>query len=159
MMRTLIYAAALTLAAATFNSAAYGRHRTNLGNVPHIFSTVQFPQNKARIVRHTFRLEIPAGSSAISQLKFTVPPGLTVKNDITVHYPSGTNFDANTSVSDNTVTIAFPQSIKPGTWFDIDMNRVVISGVSNAWLYRVDAKYVGSNVEILIGFAQVRTYI
>jgi hypothetical protein len=158
MMRTLIYAASVTLAIATFNSTAYGSRPTTAGNIPHIVSTVQFPETKARNVRHTIRLEIPAGSSAISQLQFSVPPGLTVKNDITVRDQSGKKVDANTSVSDNTVTIDFPQTVQPGTRLNINMNKVLIYGIASGWLYRVDAKLVGNNVGIPIGFARVHTY-
>ena len=158
MMRTLIYAASVTLAIATFNATAYGSRPTTAGNFPHIVSTVQFPETKARNVRHTIRLEIPAGSSAISQLQFSVPPGLTVKNDITVRDRSGKKLDANTSVSDNIVTINFPQTVQPGTRLNINMNRVVISGISSGWLYLIDAKFVGNNAGIPIGVARVRTY-
>ncbi|HAA30845.1 MAG TPA: hypothetical protein DCE56_28060 [Cyanobacteria bacterium UBA8553] len=88
-MRTLIYAAAFTLAFVAFNSATYGTPIKETAKFPHIVGSVQFPQTKTKIVRHTFRLQIPQESSALSQLIINVPRGLTVTNNIRVSDQSG----------------------------------------------------------------------
>jgi hypothetical protein len=158
MIKKLIYLAAVTLLSAASVSVAYENPARKTEKYPHIVGSVQFPQTKERVVRHTFRVQIPEGSSALSQLKVSVPPGLTVRNDITVHDRAGREIDANTSVNGNTVTIDFHQSVKSATRVEIDMNRVVISGVSNAWLYHVWAKIVEFDTELSLGVARFKVY-
>lgn len=81
-----------------------------------------------------------------------------MKNDITVRDRAGKKLDGNTSVSDRTVTINFPQTVRPGSRLNINMNKVLICGISSGWLYPIDAKFVGNNAEIPIGVARVRIY-
>jgi len=155
-MRTLIYVVSLSLVATASVYTDYASARTE--RFPHVDSTVQFPQSKWRIVRHTIRLHIPQESSALSQLSIDVPAGLTASNDISVSDQSGRKINTNVSVNGSKVTIAFPQPVAPGTRLDIDMNNVRISGVSNAWLYQVSAKIIGTDADTLLGVAQFRVY-
>lgn len=158
MMKTLIYAAAFTLAAAASIPAAYANTRTEAGRFPHIDSSVQFPQTRWRIVRHTFRLHIPQESSALSQLSINVPTGLKVRNTINVSDQAGHKIDTNISVNGSKIILAFPEPVAPGSRLNIAMKNVKISGVSNAWLYPVSAKPVGFDTDIPVGVVRFKVY-
>lgn len=158
MMKTLFYAAAFTLAAISFNSAAYANTPTPTGWVPHIVGSVQFPQTRWRIVRQSFRLEIPQESSALSQVNIDVPDGLTVRNNISVRDQFGSKVHTNISVIGSKVIVGFPEPVAPGTRLNIAMKKVKISGVSNGWLYPVSVKLVGLNTDIPIGLARFSRY-
>lgn len=158
MKKILIYTTALTLALISFNSASYGSTTMATGKVPHIVGSVQFPQTRWRIVRHTFRLEIPQASKALSQLSIKVPPGLTVSNETSVSAQSGKKIATNISVNGRNIIVAFPEPVAPGTNLKIVMKNVKIVGISNAWLYPVSAKLVGIDANIPIGIVQFRIY-
>ena len=158
-MRTLIYGAVFALSAAVLVPAVHASTRIGAENFPHIDSSVQFPETKARIVRHTFRLHIPQGTRAISQLKISVPAGLTVREDISISDDSSQKIDTKVSVSSNQVILTFSQPVSPGTTIKIAMNTVRMSGVSSSWLYQVAAKFVGDDADIPLGTAQVRSYL
>jgi hypothetical protein len=119
---------------------------------------VQFPQNKAKIVRNSFKLEIPQDSRALSQMTIAIPKGVAVSNDIELSNQSGQKVAANITVNGRIITIVFPQQIAPGTELNIDLDRVIISGTSNAWLYPVSVKLVGMNADIPIGVFRLRIY-
>ncbi len=155
MMKTLIYAA-IVLAIAVPISADSASARTE--PTPHIDGSVQFPPTRARNVRHTIRLHIPQGSSPLSQLSIDVPTGLRVRKNITVTDNSGREINTNVSINDNKLIIDFNQPVSPESQLEIDLNDVRITGVSNAWLYRISAKFVGNNIHIPIGIAQIRVY-
>ncbi|WP_265277270.1 hypothetical protein [Nostoc sp. KVJ3] len=74
-MKKLIYAVALTLTVASLSSAAYGTTTMKTSRLPNIIGAVQFPQNKAKIVRDSFQLKIPQDSRALSQMTIAVPQG------------------------------------------------------------------------------------
>ena len=152
-MKKLIHAVALSLTIALFSSTAYGK-----STIPYVAGAVQFPQTKAKVVRDSFRLQIPKDSVALSQLTITVPNGLTIKNNFDVLDQSGQKIDTNITVNSKTITIAFPQQVAPGTEINIDLNRVLISGTSNAWLYPVSVRLVGLNADIPVGVFRLRLY-
>lgn len=158
-MKRLIYAVALALTIASFSSAAFGYTQVKSRNFPYIVGAGQFPQTKTRLVRHSFRLKIPEGSKALSQMTITVPKGLTVRNDIDISDQSHQKIDANITVKDRTITIAFPQQVTPGSELHIDFNRVLISGTSNGWLYPVSVRLVGLDVDIPIGIFRLRPFL
>ena len=160
MLEALIYAATFSLTVATAVPSAYGSSVTAPAKVPRIVSSVQFPQSRWKIVRHTFRLQIPQESKPLSQLTISVPAGLTVKNKskIGVFDQSGRQVDTNVSVDGSKVTLTFPTPVNPGTELKIAMRDVKISGVTNAWLYKVHARLVGINADLPIGFARFRFY-
>lgn len=159
MIKTLIYAAAFSLTAVATAPSIYAIPATDTMKVPHIVSSVQFPQSKETIVRHTFRLQIPPNSKSLSQLTIDVPIGLKVKNKIDVSDRSGRQIDTNTSVDGNKITLAFPTPIPPKTELKVAMRDVKISGITNAWLYRVYARLDGIDTDIPIGFARFRVYV
>lgn len=156
MMKPLIYSGALALAVVASLPTGYASARA--GKNTHVDSTLQFPQGKTRNFRHTIRLHIPQESSAISQLMINVPTGLTVKSDITVTDQSGKQVKTQIAVNDSKVLLIFSEPVTSGTKLDIDLNNVIRTGGSNAWLYQIYEKIAGSNVEITIGIAQFRTY-
>lgn len=157
-MKKLIYAVALTLTIASLSSAAYGTTTMKTSRFPYIVGAVQFPENKAKVVRDSFKLKIPQDSRALSQMTIAVPKGLTVRNDIDLSDQSGKKIAANITVNDRTITIAFPQQVVPGTELNIALNRVLISGTSNAWLYPVSVRLVGLNADIPVGVFRLRIY-
>lgn len=159
MIKTLLYAVTFSLTATVTIPAVYGNHITGAVKVPRIVSSVQFPQSKWKIVRHTFQLQIPEESKPLSQLTISVPTGLTVKNKISVSDQSGHQVDTNVLVNGNQLILAFPKPIAPGDELKIAMRDVKISGVTDAWLYKVYAKLVGINAELPIGFARFPVYI
>lgn len=159
MLRKLIHATAVIVAITIFNFPTSASENIRFTALPSIDSSAQFPRTHVRVVRHTIRINVPQNSKAISQLKFSVPYGLSVRNDITVTDESGREIAAKTSVSEDTVSINFPQSVESGTELKIDMNRVVISRFSQNWLYRVTAQLVGLQPELNLGVARIRGYL
>lgn len=131
---------------------------TDAGRGSRIVGSVQFPQGKMRLFRHTFRLQIPQKSSALSQLSINVPDGLPVRNNISVTDQSGLKIDTNVSVNGRKLIIAFPKPVAFGTRLNIAMKNIIRLGSSNAWLYRVSAKLVGIAAYLPIGIARFRVY-
>lgn len=158
LTKILTYVATFTLVIAPFNSATYGSTPKATGRVPHIYGSVQFPQNRWRLVRHSFKLVVPQESKALSQLIITVPNGLTVTDNIIVSDQSGQKIDTSISVSSNKIIIGFPCSVVPKTRLKVAMNNVKISGRTNAWLYKISTRLTGLNADIPIGIARFRVY-
>ncbi|MEH2263658.1 DUF2808 domain-containing protein [Nostoc sp.] len=159
MLKKFIFTTAVSLTLTASLSAVYASQIPDTKSFPRILSTVQFPQTKWGIIRHSFKLEIPQNSNAITQINIEVPPGLSVKNDFSIYDQSGRKIQANTTVNGSKIAIAFAQVVAPANILNIDMNKVKRRGTSNAWLYRVSAKFVGSDAEIPVGVAQFRIYL
>lgn len=155
-MGRILYMAALTLMITFSNLAAYGKLLMAIDRVPRIVSSVQFPQTKWRIVRHSFQIKIPQGSSAISQLIIGVPQGLTISNNINVFDQSGKIVANDISEDGSKITISFPKSVAPGNRLKVVMKNVKILERSTAWLYPVSARLVGMNANIPLGLARFR---
>ncbi|MCL6750303.1 DUF2808 domain-containing protein [Nostoc sp. CCCryo 231-06] len=158
-MKKFIFTTAVSLTLTASLSAAYASKIPDTKSFPHILSTVQFPQTKWGIMRHSFKLQIPQNSNPITQINIEVPPGLSVKNDFSISDQSGRKIQANTTINGSKIAIAFAQVVAPANILNIDMKRVKRRGTSNAWLYRVSAKFVGSDAEIPVGVAQFRIYL
>lgn len=158
MRKILIFTTALTLVVAPFDSATYGSTPTATGRVPHIYGSVQFPQNRWRIVRHSFRLVIPQESKALAQLSISVPENLTVRDNINVSDQAGRKIDTDISINGSKIILTFSKPIVPGTRLKIAMNKVKISGRSNSWLYRISTRLVGIDADLPIGIARFRAY-
>lgn len=158
MLRTLIYAAAFSLTVTISAPVVCRSSITDLSRVPRIVGSVQFPQTRWRVVRHTIRLQIPQNSNALSQLNIKVPSGLTVSNKITISDQSGQKIDNTIAIYGNSIVMSFPKSVAPKTELKIAMKNIKIVGISNAWLYPVSAKFVGINADLPIGIAQFRIY-
>jgi hypothetical protein len=160
MKKQLIFTAAVTLAISVLNSAAFASSINEKTNFPTIVGSSQSPNTKWSVVRHTFRIQVPDRSRPISQLKVSLPPGVTVKNDITVHDRANKNFTVNSNVSNDTVIIDFPQPIQSSGELEIDLNKVILSRVySIPWSYRIKAKFADLDLETDIGVARIRNYL
>lgn len=158
MIRTLVYATAFSLAVTASAPVVYGSPITGISKVPRIVSSVQFPQTRWGVVRHTIRLQIPQNSSTLSQLIIKIPPGLTMSNQITVSDQSGEKLGTNIAINDRKITMSFPKPVAPGTNLNIAMKDIKIVGISNAWLYPISARLIGINADLPIGIARFRIY-
>lgn len=158
MKKILIFTAALTLMSTPFNSAAYGSIPTARGRVPRIHKPLQFPQNRWRLVRHSFRLVIPHESKALYQLSISVPKNLRVGDNINVSDQADQKINADISIDGSRIILTFPKPVVPGTSLKIAMKNVKILGRSNAWLYRISVRLVGIDADLPIGIARFRTY-
>lgn len=158
MIRTLVYATVFSLAVIVSDPVVYGSPITGISKLPRIVSSVQFPQTRWGVVRHTIRLQIPNNSSILSQLIVNIPPGLTMSNQITVSNQFGKKLGTNIAKNDRKITISFHKPVAPGTNLNIAMKDIKIVGISNAWLYPVSARLIGSNADLPIGIARFRIY-
>lgn len=157
VMRRLIQAI-VVIAVTSFGSATYAYTKTEARSFPYITEAAQFPQTKAKLVRHSFKIEVPKGSSALLQLTINIPDGLVVRNDFNISDQFEKKVDANIIANDKNITIAFSQPIAPGTELNVDFNRVSIVGSSNGWLYPVSVKLVGLNADIPVGNVRLRVF-
>lgn len=157
-MTKILFTAVLTLIVTSFNVAAYGKPLTAIERVPRIVSSVQFPQSKWRIMRHSFQVNVPQGSNAVSQMLISVPQGLTASNNINVFDKSGKMLSNSISKDSKKITISFSEPVASGNRLKVVMKDVKILGRSNAWLYPVSARLVGMNANIPLGLARFRVY-
>lgn len=158
MSKTLI-AAILTIFTASSISAAYAGNVRSSETTPYVLNTAQYPAGKTRFVRHTIRIQIPPESKRISELAIALPSGVTLKNDITVHDRSGQQLEVNSSVNESRVTLNFPLGFVAQEIIEIDLHKVTLPRIYPIWLYRVYAKLDGTNTELSIGVAEVRTHL
>lgn len=160
MKKQLIFTAAITLAFTVLNSAAFAYStRETTTTVPYLVGSTQSPQTRFSIVRHTFRIQIPEASPAISQLKVILPPGISVKNDITVRERSGKEIATNANVNDDAVTINFTQPLKSTNEIEIDMNKVTLSRLHrNSWSYQIQTKLADTETELDLGVTRIRNF-
>ena len=121
-----------------------------------IGKAVQFPDRKSTVVRHTIKINIADHNRAISQLKIIIPEGLIVKNDIRVQQESGQVIKVNTSIDNKTITLDFAEPISSNT--KINLNQVIILGVSHEWIYRIYGDFVGITPQLDLGIAEIHTY-
>lgn len=149
---------AIPFAVAMHNTPSYASTKLQTKDFPYIVGAAQFPENKSKEVRHSLELQIPFDSSAVSRLTIGIPESLRVKNNIDVSEQPNRKINANIAINDKTIAINFPQPVPPGTKLNIDLNRVLISGGSNAYLYPVSAKLVGLNTDIPLGTFRLRIF-
>ncbi|PSB07324.1 hypothetical protein C7B62_20270 [Pleurocapsa sp. CCALA 161] len=159
MKKQLIFTAILTISFTVLNSAAFAYSTRETTTVPYLVSSTQSPQTRWSNVRHTFRIQIPETSSAVSQVKVILSPGVTVKNDITVHERSGKEIATNSNVGDDAVIINFTEPLKSTNEIEIDMNKVILSRLHrNPWSYRIKTKLADTETELDLGVAQIRNF-
>lgn len=160
-MKRLARAAALTLAIITFCSAAYGNTSLKINTFPYVIGAVSFPPSQARasrnqVVRHSFELQIPEESRALSELSIGVPNGLSVGNKISVSAQADRKIDANISINGKGIVIVFPKPVAPGTRLRVNMEDVQILGINNAWIYLVSARLIGLDADIpVVGVVRI----
>ncbi len=123
-----------------------------------IENKLQYPSNSWRLVKHTFRLNIPQNNNAVSQLIIETPPTVAVSNDIDVLDVKGQEINTNISVNGRQIIINFPEEVISNTKLLVNFNKVQQPVTGPASVYRFSAKVVGSEVEIPIGVAQFPTF-
>ena len=158
MKRTLIYAAAFTLATATSISAGYASAKPDDGRVPNVDNNVQFPPTRWRLVKHTFKLHIPQNHNALSQLIIDTPSTVAVSNNIDVLDDNGQKLNINVSVNGRRIIIVFPEAVISNTKILIELNKVKQPILAPASVYSLSAKVVGSDVEIPVGVTRFPTF-
>jgi hypothetical protein len=162
MKKSLIYTAIAVLTGTFLIPIGYVSAKDNNGTVPHIDGNSQFPTNKSRLVRHTFRLHIPKNSQPVSQLSIEVPDTVTWWdnniNDIAVADENGKKINAVVSRNAKSILIAFAEPLAPNTKLEIDLNNLKQPFLGNGPVYILKAKLVGNNTEIFVGTARFRIY-
>lgn len=159
MKKQLIFTAAVTLAFTVLNSAAFAYSTRETTTVPYLVGSTQSPQTRWSFVRHIFKIQIPEASPAISQLTVILPPGITVKNNITVHERSGKEIATNANVNDDEVIINFTQPLKSTNEIEIDMNKVILSRLHrNSWSYQIQTKLADTETKLNLGVTRIRNF-
>ncbi|WP_414530941.1 DUF2808 domain-containing protein [Nodularia chucula] len=124
----------------------------------HINNNLPYPTNSWRLVKHTFRLNIPQNKNALSQLIIETPSTVAVSNDIDALDVNGQKIDTNISVNGRQIIIEFPKKVISNTKLLVNFNKVQQPVTGTASVYRFSAKVVGSEVEIPLGVAQFPTF-
>lgn len=158
MKKTVIHAAAFVLASAALFSTGYTSAKTNDSRDTHIDNNLQFPPDQWRLVKHTFRLNIPHNSKALSQLIIEAPSTVAVSNDIDVLDELGQKININVSANGRRIIIDFPGTVISNTKLLIELNKVKQPIVGSASVYNLLAKVVGSDIEIPVGVAQFAAF-
>lgn len=159
MEKTLIYPAAFALVITTgLYFPSYAIAQTDNGRDANVNNDLQFPTERWRIVKHTFRLHIPKNINALSQLIIDTPPAISVSNDIKVLEQNGQKVDINVSSNGRRIIIYFPEKVISNTKLNISFNKVKQPTLGPASVYRFSAKLVGSDAEIPVAVAQFRTF-
>lgn len=161
MKKALMYAAICALTATLFIPVNYASAKDGNGTFPHLDGNSQFPPNKSRLVRHTFRVHIPKNSQGVSQLDIEVPNTVTWSNninDIAVADEDGKQINANVSIDGKNILIAFIEPVASNIKLEIDINNVKQPFLGNGPVYSLKAKLAGTSTEIPIGAARFRLY-
>ncbi|PMB10718.1 DUF2808 domain-containing protein [Fischerella thermalis CCMEE 5273] len=161
MKELLVYSATLALASMALLSPSYATANTDDGKVPHIDGNAQFPLTRWRVVRHTIRLHVPKNSKALTELSINVPDTITISSDIKnikIVDEKGQKINANISVNDRNIQIAFVEPVASNTKFNVELKNVKRQFLGNRYIYQLSAKFVGSDAEIPIGVAQFQLY-
>ncbi|MGM3309589.1 hypothetical protein ACSQ6I_27020 [Anabaena sp. WFMT] len=154
MKKILIYTGTVfALATIAFISFGHANAKETI-----IKNNLQYPTNSWRLVKHTFRLNIPQNNNAVSQLIIQTPPTVAVSNDIDVLDVNEQKINTNISANGRQIIIEFPEKVISNTKLLVNFNKVQQPVTGPASVYRFSAKVVGSEVEIPIGVAQFPTF-
>ncbi|BAZ18212.1 hypothetical protein NIES4071_100970 (plasmid) [Calothrix sp. NIES-4071] len=160
MKKLLIYASVLCAISATLiiTSRPASASDDN-GTLPHVDGNYQFPQTKWSNVRHTLRIHIPKNSQSVSQISIIVPK--TVRwsnkvNDITVTPNNGQKLNANISINEKTIILAFNEPVSSNSKLEINIKNVKQPLHGNGPIYRLFVKSINSSVDMPIGMARFR---
>ncbi|GJD19994.1 unknown protein [Rivularia sp. IAM M-261] len=132
------------------------------GTVPHVDGNYQFPQTKRSNVRHTLRIHIPKNSQSISQISIAVPEVINWSKklkDVVVSGNNGQKVNANISLNEKTIILAFNEPVSPNSKLEIDIKNIRQPIRGNGPVYRLFAKSVNTNTNIQIGIARFRVNI
>lgn len=157
-MKKILIGAALSLAIVASTSADSTSARTDKSKSANIENNLQFPTNRWRLVKHTFRLHIPRNINALSQLIIDAPSTVAVSNDIDVLAQNGQKISINISVNGRRIIIDFPQKVISNTKILVELNKVKQPIGGSDSVYRLSSKVVGIDKEIPVGIARFRTF-
>ncbi|BDA73908.1 unknown protein [Calothrix sp. PCC 7716] len=152
---TVVFAISTTLIITSKPASADGDN----GTLPHVDGNYHFPQTKWGNVRHTLRVHIPKNSQSISHISITVPETVNWSNkvnDITITQNNGQKVNANISLNEKTIILAFNELVPPNSKLEIDIKNVRQPLRGNGPIYRLFAKSVNSSVDMPIGMARFR---
>ncbi|WP_414574048.1 DUF2808 domain-containing protein [Nostoc sp. CCY 9925] len=154
MKKTLIYTTTVfALATTAFFSLSHASAKeTNIDN------NLQYPANSWRLVKHTFRLNIPQNNNPLSQLIIETPSTVAVSNNIDVFDANGQKINTNISVNGKQIIIDFPEKVISNTKLLVNFNQVQQPVTGPPSIYRFSAKVVGSDIDISVGVAQFPTF-
>ncbi len=154
MKKTLIYTSTVVaLATTAFISLSHvNAKETNIDN------NLQYPANSWRLVKHTFRLNIPQNNNTLAQLIIETPSTVAVSNNIDVFDANGQKINTNISVNGKDIIIDFPEKVISSTKLLVNFNQVQQPVTGPASVYHFSAKVVGSEIEIPVGTAQFPTF-
>ncbi|MBE8966684.1 hypothetical protein IQ277_10635 [Nostocales cyanobacterium LEGE 12452] len=154
MKKTLIYTGTVfALATTAFISFSHASAKeTNIEN------NLEYPTNSWRLVKHTFRLNIPQNNNALSQLIIETPSTVAVSNDIDVFDTNSQKINTNISVNGKNIIIDFPEKVIFNTKLLVNFNKVQQPVTGPASVYKFSAKVLGSEIEIPVGTAQFPTF-
>ncbi len=158
-MKKFLKVTALVLASASAISAGYAKAGDDNGALPHVDANHQFPPTRAHTVRKTFELHIPKNSKQISEITIQVPEVVNWSNkakDIVVIDGKGKEVKHNVTIKDKNIILRFVEPISPNTELEVDINNVKRVTLGNGPVYRLSAKFVGSDIPMDIGVARFR---
>jgi hypothetical protein len=158
-MKKFLKVTALVLASASAISAGYAKASDDNGALPHVDANHQFPPTSTHTVRKTFELHIPKNSKQISEIIIQVPEVVNWSykaKDIVVIDGKGKKVKHNVAIKDRNIILSFAEHIAPNTELEIDINNVKRVRLGNGPVYRLFAKFVGSDVLMDMGVARFR---
>ncbi|MBD2568741.1 MULTISPECIES: DUF2808 domain-containing protein [Nostocaceae] len=155
-MKKLIYAVAFTLVFASSVPTAWAKN-PNDAKFSHLGNSAAVP-NDARIPNATHKFDVHVQGKALSELAIDLPEGVSIDQGIEVQNKLGQKIPTMVSMNNRKATIAFSESVAPGTTISIRMKGVNIPMYSETWQYPVYAKKVGFTEAIPLGLAQIQTY-
>lgn len=153
MKKILVYIGTVFALTTVFFSFSQAEAKeTNIEN------NLQYPKNSWRLVKHTFRLNVPQNNQPLSQLIIETPPTVAVSSDIEVLDVIGQKININISTKRKQIIIDFPEKVISNTKLLVNFNKVQQPVKGPDSVYRFWAKVVGNEVEIPIGIAQFPTF-
>lgn len=156
-MKKLLYITTFTLAIASSLPVLAGGILRD-AKASHIVHSGAHPNN-ARMSQATHHFDVHVQGSNLEQLFVDIPKGINVRNRITVADQLNKKVDANISINDNRIAIAFTQPVPIGTTLSISLKGVSVNSLQGrTWLYPVYSRSVSINANVPIGMARIQTY-
>ncbi|BDI20819.1 hypothetical protein ANSO36C_66210 (plasmid) [Nostoc cf. commune SO-36] len=141
MKKKIIYATvAFTAATLALIFAGYAVAKTDDDIDPNVDNNLPFSPNAWRLVKHTFRINIPKNGKTISQLIIDVPSTVAVSNDIEVLDEEGQKINTNISVSGRQIIINFPKTVVYNSKLNVNLNKVKQPISGSASIYKFSVK-------------------
>lgn len=125
--------------------------------LPKIYSSSSDTWANKKSVDHTILIKM-TDDYPISEIIVRIPDGLEIKDKVSVHTLNNDSIKINTEVKEQKLTISFPEEYQKNDILEIDLDNVLVKGISNGWNYRVSVVVKGLNKEIPIGTAFIRVF-